>query len=216
MVFMRARLSCGAALAAALLLSACGESSNNPSFSTRGLSAPISHCTVNPRTVAVAERVDDIDGRSSCGVDNAWRVREMAGVGFSQPALVNCGMIGPLNSWMSNAVQPAAEDVFGERVTSITIASSYSCRPRNNRRGAKMSEHGFGNAIDISGFTLESGRTVEVKQGYFSFGREKSFLKQVRREACGDFSTVLGPGSDRHHNDHLHLDMANRRSKYCT
>jgi hypothetical protein len=143
-------------------------------------------------------------------------VHEVAGVGFSQPATVNCGMIGPLNSWMNNTVQPAAQDVFGERVTSVTVAASYSCRPRNNRRGAKMSEHGYGNAIDISAFTLESGRTVEVKQGYFSFGREKSFLKQIRREACNDFNTVLGPGSDRHHKDHFHLDMANRRSKYCT
>jgi hypothetical protein len=176
----------------------------------------MSQCSVNPHSVAVAERIDDINGRSSCEVDNAWSVRAVSGVGFSQPATVNCGMIGPLNSWMSNTVQPAAQDQFGERVTSVTIAASYSCRPRNNRRGAKMSEHGYGNAIDISAFTLESGRTVKVEQGYWSFGREKSFLKQIRREACSDFNTVLGPGSDRHHKDHFHLDMANRRSKYCT
>jgi hypothetical protein len=213
---MRLGFSAGAGLAAALLLSACGDGSNNSSFSTRGLVAPISHCTVNPRSVAVAERIDDIDGRSSCEVDNAWSVRALAGVGFSQPATVNCGMIGPLNSWMTNTVQPAAERAFGERVASVTVAASYSCRPRNGRRGAKMSEHGYGNAIDISAFTLESGRTIQVEQGYWSFGREKRFLRHIRDEACGDFNTVLGPGSDRHHNDHIHLDMANRRSKYCT
>jgi hypothetical protein len=202
-------------VAAALLLSGCGGSSSTANFSTRGLTAPISQCTINPHSVAVAERIDDIDGRSACEVDNAWSVQAVAGVGFSQPATVNCGMIGPLNSWMTNTVQPAAADAFGERVTSITVAASYSCRPRNNRRGAKMSEHGYGNAIDISAFTLESGRTVKVEQGYWSFGRENSFLKQIRREACNDFNTVLGPGQP-YHKDHFHLDLANRRSKYCT
>jgi hypothetical protein len=130
---------------------------------------------------------------------------------------MNCGMISPLNDWLDNTVQTAARDQLGEEVVAIKVAASYSCRPRNNRRGAKMSEHGFGNAIDIAGFTLASGREISVKDDYYSRGGEGAFLKQVRSEACGQFATVLGPGSDAAHRDHLHLDLQNRRSgkSYC-
>ena len=97
------------------------------------------------------------------------------------------------------------------------MAASYACRGRNNARGAKMSEHGFGNAIDISAFTLESGRKVSVLADWNGDRDAKKFLRQVRGEACGEFATVLGPGSDAHHRDHIHLDLQNRRSgnAYC-
>ncbi len=90
-------------------------------------------------------------------------------------------------------------------------------RPRNNVRGAKMSEHGFGNAIDIAAFTLEDGRKVSVLHDYYGSAASQRFLRQVRGEACGEFATVLGPGTDANHRDHIHLDLQNRRSgqAYC-
>jgi hypothetical protein len=198
-----------------LFLSACGSSGDY--FTTRGLIAPETQCTVNPHSVGEAEKIDDIDEGNGCEVENAWRMRSVAGVGFSRPAIVNCGVIGPLDEWMSNRVQPAAQQEFGESVLSIDVAASYACRARNNSFGAKMSEHGFGNAIDISAFTLESGRRITVKQGWRGGEDERDFLREIRREACGDFRTVLGPGTA-HHGDHFHLDLANRRSgkAYCT
>jgi hypothetical protein len=80
-----------------------------------------------------------------------------------------------------------------------------------------MSEHGYGNAIDIAAFTLESGRKITVSDGWRGRSDERAFLRLVRQEACADFMTVLGPGSDRHHSDHIHLDLQNRRSgnHYC-
>jgi hypothetical protein len=100
-------------------------------------------------------------------------------------------------------------------VVAVDVAASYSCRPRNNRGGARMSEHGYGNAIDIAAFTLEDGRKVTVEQGFWESRRDARFLQKVRDDACRDFNTVLGPGSDRHHDDHIHLDLQNRGSKYC-
>jgi len=194
-------------------LAGCGGGSSNY-FTTRGLKAPQAQCTVNPRTVAVAEPISDIRERSGCMVENAWRVSAVSGVSFSQPAVMNCGMIGPLDDWFNNSVQPAAQRAFGESVVAVTVAASYACRPRNNKRGGKMSEHGFGNAFDVSSFTLESGRKIEVKQGYFSWGGEKSFIKEVQKGACSDFNTVLGPG-DAYHDDHIHVDRANRSRKLC-
>jgi hypothetical protein len=204
-----------AALALAVVLAAC--SPGRTSFETEGLVAPPSQCSVKPSSVGIAERLRAIDEGNGCEIGNPWRVHSIANVNFSQPATLNCGMADPLNGWMQQTVQPAARRSFGESVVSIDIAASYACRARNNQRGARMSEHGYGNAIDISAFTLESGRKVTVLGGWSGRGDERGFLRLVRTEACDDFMTVLGPGSDRHHRDHIHLDLQNRRSgkHYC-
>lgn len=213
MVFLRNVL---AATAVTGLLAACG-SSDKTYFETEGLRAPEGSCNVKPSRIGLAEKIRHIDEGNGCEVQNAWRIQSVGSVSFSQPATLRCGMAEPLREWIEDTVQPTAQRAFGESVVSVDIAASYSCRPRNNKRGAKMSEHGYGNAIDIAAFTLESGRKVTVKDGWRGPGAERLFLAQVHGEACGEFSTVLGPNSDAAHRDHFHLDLQNRRSgsKYC-
>ncbi len=200
----------------AAALTACSSSSKKY-FETEGLRAPVSACLQDPASLGQMTRMSDISERSGCEVDNRFDVQSLGRVSFSQTATMNCGMISPLNSWLDGTVQQAAERQFGEQIVAIDVAASYSCRPRNNRRGAKMSEHGFGNAIDISGFTLASGKHVSVEDDYYSRGSAGGFLKEIRSEACGQFATVLGPGSDAAHRNHFHLDLQNRRSgkSYC-
>lgn len=127
--------------------------------------------------------------------------------------MVNCATANAFRDWLVQKVQPAARAAHGASVTDVTVAASYACRPRNGRRGAKLSEHGLGNAIDVSGLTLSNGKTLSVEQDYYG----STFLKRIRSEACGVFKTVLGPGSDASHRDHFHFDLANRRSgqSYC-
>ena len=199
----------------AVFLAAC--SSGQKGFETEGLVAPPSQCMVKPSELGLAERLRAINEGNGCKVPNPWRIHTLANVDFSQAATLNCGMADPLNDWLLNVVQPAAQHRFSESVISIDIAASYSCRPRNNQSGAKMSEHGYGNAIDISAFNLESGRKITVLDGWRGDSDERAFLRLVRQEACGGFMTVLGPGTDRHHRDHIHLDLQNRRSgnHYC-
>lgn len=202
--------------ALAVLLASC-SSGNRANFETKGLVAPPSRCMITPSDLGWAERLHTIDEGNGCEVPNPWLVHGLANVNFSQPATLNCGMADPLNDWLQNVVQPAAQRRFSESVVSVDIAASYSCRPRNNQSGARMSEHGYGNAIDIAAFTLESGRKITVLDGWRGRSDERGFLRLVRQEACEDFMTVLGPGSDRHHRDHIHLDLQNRRSgqHYC-
>ena len=209
--------SFAACLATALVLAACSDSTSKKYFETEGLRTPPAACSIDPRALGNAQSLADIDEGNGCEVRNPYSVKSLGDVRFSQPATVNCGLVAPLKSWLDNTVQNSAVDAFGERITGIDVAASYSCRARNGVRGAKMSEHGFGNAIDISAFTLESGRKVSVLTDWNGAGDAKKFLRQVRREACGEFMTVLGPGSDAHHRDHIHLDLQNRRSgeAYC-
>ncbi|WP_374331931.1 extensin family protein [Aestuariivirga sp.] len=205
------------AAAAAAVLAACSSSSHKGSFSTKGVRLPEGSCQVKPSRIGLAEKIRNINEHNGCQVPNAWKVQSLGTVQFSQAAILNCGMADPLYSWLEDVVQPTAQRSFGESVVSIDVAASYACRPRNNVDGAKLSEHGFGNAIDIAAFTLESGRKVSVEQGWWGSSDDRRFLHTVHDRACGTFHTVLGPDSGRAHRDHLHLDLQNRESGsvYC-
>lgn len=208
-----------AILAVTGVLAGCSGSSsvNKTYFETKGLRAPEGACEVKPSRIGLAEKIRNIDEGNGCEVPNAWRIQSVASVSFNTPATLNCGMAEPLREWLEGTVQPAAQRSFGESVVSVDVASSYACRPRNNRRGAKMSEHGYGNAIDIAAFTLESGRKVTVLAGWYGRSDEQRFLHNVHGSACDEFKTVLGPKANRAHRDHFHLDLQNRRSgsHYC-
>jgi len=216
MSFKRQHLAV-AALAA--ILAGCGSSTSTQktSFDTHGLRAPEGSCQVKPSRLGIAEKIRNIDEGNGCEVPNAWRVQSLGSINFSTAATMNCGLADPLKAWLEYEVQPAAQKSFGESVVSVDVAASYACRARNNRNGAKMSEHGFGNAIDIAAFTLESGRRVSVLDGWRGSSDERRFLRGVHEAACGQFRTVLGPESDSHHRDHFHLDLQNRRNggTYC-
>lgn len=212
---VRMRNACAAAAVLALA-AGCG-SSNKSYFETEGLRAPEGSCGIKPSRIGLAEKIRDIDEGNGCEVRNAWQVSSVGSVAFSQPATVNCSMAEPLRQWLDGTVQAEAERAYGEKVVGIDVAASYSCRPRNNVRGAKMSEHGYGNALDVAAFTLESGRKVAVADGWRGSPADRRFLNAVHNDACGEFQTVLGPNSDANHRDHIHVDLQNRRSgsHYC-
>ncbi|PCJ09072.1 MAG: extensin-like protein [Rhodobacteraceae bacterium] len=160
------------------------------------------------------EKVGTVPAKlSGCGARNAVRVRSVAGVSLSQPAVITCETAQALNTWVDKGLQPAFRR--RNKVVSLRVAAHYTCRTRNNRPGAKISEHGKGKAIDISGFTLANGEMVTVARGWPSKGFGKR-LRKAWSAACGPFGTVLGPEADAHHRDHFHLDTAHHRGgPYC-
>ena len=123
------------------------------------------------------------------------------------PATTNCPLSGALAAWTQNVVLEAALTHFGERIVAFKNAASYVCRSRNNRPGAKMSEHAFTNALDISAFQRASGVWVYVSENWGMANAESAFLKAVHRGACEHFTTVLGPEANEDHHDHFHLDL---------
>jgi hypothetical protein len=141
-----------------------------------------------------------------CGLANPVRVTSVAGVRLSQAATLDCDTARALKTWVERGVEP----VYGKgKVVQLQVAGHYVCRPRNHRGGAKISEHGRGRAIDISGFTFSNGKTVPVLRNF------DSNMRKAHKAACGIFKTTLGPGSDGMHEDHLHFDVAQRNSTYC-
>jgi hypothetical protein len=129
-------------------------------------------------------------------------------VALRPPALVRCNMVPAVERFVNTVVQQEARRHYGVALVEMKVAASYSCRPMNNVRGAKLSEHGHANAIDISAFTLADGRTITVKQGWRGDPRDRSFLRYVHAGGCRNFTTVLGPNYDANHHDHFHFDLA--------
>jgi hypothetical protein len=123
-------------------------------------------------------------------------------------------MAEALAKWMTEVVIPTAEQQLKAKPTALLVGTSYYCRTRNNRTDAKLSEHAFANAIDLSGFTFDAHEGIRIVDLPDSNTSEGRFLAEIRAKACDHFSTVLGPGSDEAHRDHLHLDVQVRSRGY--
>jgi hypothetical protein len=108
-------------------------------------------------------------------------------------------------------VQPAALRWFNQPVVEIKQISSYSCRQMVGA-GPHISEHAFGNALDVAGFILADGRKVMVKTGWNGAPEEAGFLHDIQGAACSLFTTVLAPGYNVYHYDHIHVDLMRRAS----
>lgn len=161
------------------------------------------------------EPVGRVTGKlRGCVIENAVRVRSVSGVGLSQRSVMDCGTASALKTWLNATAKPALSKKGGG-LSSIKVAAHYACRTRNNQKGAKLSEHGKGRAIDISGFRLADGSEVSVLKGW-NARRYSSAMRKMHKGACGPFGTVLGPNANRFHLDHFHFDTARYRSgSYC-
>jgi hypothetical protein len=134
-------------------------------------------------------------------------------VAVKPPATLACPIVSVLDHWISGSVQPAAQRWFGAPVIEIRQISAYSCRGMNGNPHAHISEHAFGNALDIAAFTLADGRRITVKDGWKGLPEEQGFLRDVQAAACQQFSTVLAPGSNVYHYHHIHVDLMRRASR---
>lgn len=132
-------------------------------------------------------------------------------------ATLACPIVSALDQWILTSVQPMARHWFGQQIVEIRQISAYSCRGMNGNPNSRISEHAFGNALDISAFILADGRRVSVKDGWLGSPEEQGFLRDIQASACETFNTVLAPGSNRFHYDHFHVDLMRRPSgrKVC-
>jgi hypothetical protein len=154
----------------------------------------------------------EIDGPGICGMTRPLKVSALAAgaVAVDKTLTIDCPMVPALEAWLDGIVEPDAEARFGQRVATVNVFGAYSCRSIDNQAGARLSEHAFGNAVDVAGFTLADGRRVDFVHDWNTpDSQEAAFLHEVHAGACQYFTTVLGPGADVFHYNHIHLDLAN-------
>lgn len=151
---------------------------------------------------------------AQCGIATPVKVTSVAGIELSTPAALDCPTAKTFADWLTDEADPAAQKILGGRIEKVWIMASYACRPRNHRKGARLSEHSFGRAIDIGGMWLSNGKEISVLSDWRN-GDSGKYLREIWRAACGPFKTVLGPDGDRYHQNHFHFDRAKRSSTYC-
>lgn len=166
---------------------------------------------------AVFEDRPSVGDPIGCRIDRPLALTKLNDdVSLKPEALLNCSTAEVLAGFVNDIAEPAALEQFGEALQSLRHNSAYVCRARSG--SSKLSEHAFGNAIDIADFTLKSGRVIDVRI-YDGEPESKAavFQDRLHKAACGPFKTVLGPASDDDHANHFHFDLAPRRngSTYC-
>lgn len=158
---------------------------------------------------ATFEELPPVSEEAGCVMPHPLMVKKLtAEIDIAPEITVNCATALAAARFAKDVMSPSAQKAFGSPIKSIAQASGYVCRPRNGTQ--KLSEHAFGNAIDIASFTLADKKTIGVEPA--PPAENEKFLREIRAAACGPFKTVLGPGSDADHSMHFHFDLAQRRN----
>ncbi|WP_075636741.1 extensin family protein [Rhizobium rhizosphaerae] len=181
---------------------------------------PEAHAQCIKDLTAIGARFEErgrIDDGKGCGIDKPISLTAiLPGVEVAPAATLRCEAALELARWVKDSVLPAAKVAMAEdgALTRINQASSYVCRLRNNAATGKISEHARGNAIDIASFTFRNGQTIAIQPRDEDGTLTGAFQRAVTATGCLYFETVLDPGSDEAHEDHLHLDILQRKADY--
>jgi hypothetical protein len=164
--------------------------------------------------VAVFQSLPPIVDNGACGAMDAVRLEAILlpdniRIPLRPPAVLHCTMAEAIARWVREDVAPAASRA-GARLQNLDNFAAYECRSRNRVAGAKISEHGFGGALDVRAVALTNG----LSHGLANPAVPRAFREAMRGSACARFTTVLGPGADGYHEDHVHLDLAQRRGGF--
>jgi hypothetical protein len=200
---------------ATVSLAGCGlvGRAERPAWRAQAENACFARKLVTPSETIVP--APEIDGPGICGMTRPLRVSALANgaIGVDKVLTIDCPMIPALEAWLNDIVEPDAQARFGQRVAALNVFGAYSCRGIDNIPGAQLSEHAFGNAVDVAGFTLADGREIDfVHDWKKTDSQEGAFLHEAHAGACQYFTTVLGPGADVFHYNHIHMDLANHGS----
>jgi len=161
--------------------------------------------------------IDDADG---CGISAPITLtRLLPDVALEPEATLRCETALQLARMTRDMLKPAAEAAFPDKpkLAAIRHASGYVCRNRNSVETGKVSEHAYGNAIDIAGLRFGDDEMAVMIASQDNGTAEAAFQRAFNAIACLYFTTVLSPGSDATHQDHMHLDVVKRKSgfRYC-
>ena len=164
--------------------------------------------------IAVIEPLPSLAGPGDCGATDVVRLEaiiqpDKSRVTLSPPATMRCTMAEALANWVREDLTGTTAQL-GSAPRTLDNYASYDCRGRNRVAGARISQHGLANAIDVRGVHLANGRFASFTDRKL----DREFREAVRKSICERFTTVLGPGSDGHHEDHIHMDLAERRGGY--
>jgi hypothetical protein len=143
----------------------------------------------------------------ACHVENPVNLNSVISIELPEGPLLNCKFALQFTKWLKESGAPILSAQLGSPLKKIATGPGYECRGRNGDSSAKISEHGFGNAVDIATLHLQDGRVLNVEDAIQPNGANSAAWHGLRTSACGYFTTVLGPGSNAAHEKHFHFDL---------
>lgn len=172
----------------------------------------LEQCVASLRRLGAAVKMETpFETEGGCGIADpvALSTLQVAGanVTLSGSPKLSCRFALKFVDWTVNVVAPVARFHLGSDVRTLLTGPGYVCRRRNNSAKGKLSEHAFGNAIDITGLKLRGGERITIAGLKNASGAVKKFVGAMRVSGCGYFTTVLGPGADAAHEGHIHVDL---------
>jgi hypothetical protein len=183
------------------------EISSEPDKATRQCLAGLTSSAVRFRPLP--DRIFD----NGCSALGAVQLLDI-GTPVTNLGAMTCPLAAAFSDWVRDAVQPAAKAWLGSPVARIESFGTYSCRPVNNQAGARLSEHGRANAVDVGAFVLADGRRVTVLAGWNGEDEDvRRFLRAIHQAGCRRFKVALGPDANAFHRNHLHFDLG--PGPYC-
>ncbi|MDE2379761.1 extensin family protein [Bradyrhizobium sp.] len=189
--------------------------SDKPTDQATPAERPASACRLAlTEEVAIAPSIPDISGPGGCGGEDLVRLEAVVlpdrrKVAVKPAAVLRCSMAAAIADWVRSDMAPLASQL-GSTVSDLDNFDSFECRGRNRVAGALLSEHGRANALDVRAVGLANGQSI----GLTDRTVPREVRERVLQSVCARFTTVLGPGSDWYHEDHIHLDLAQRRNGY--
>jgi hypothetical protein len=179
-----------------------------------GAETPVSPCRSRLAEIAVFKPLPSITGPGDCTATDvvaldAVILADGHRIALSPTATLRCPMAEAVTQWIRDDVAPTIA-ALNKSLRDVETLDSFDCRPRNGIAGAKISEHGHANALDVRAFKLADGAAIELTDA----GVAKSLREKLRQSACARFSTVLGNGADAYHDSHVHLDLIERSNHY--
>jgi hypothetical protein len=183
-------------------------------FNSADVKSAPTECDGRLEKIAVVEPMPRLIGPDACGGSDMIRLNAvMLATGTRvelRPApVLRCPFAESVAGWLRDEAAPRVARI-GPVLETVEIYDDFECRGRTRVAGAKISEHGKGNAVDLRSFILADGRVL----GLTDVTVAREFREELRDSACHRFTTVLGPGSDSSHESHIHLDLIDRRQGF--
>ena len=173
-----------------------------------------SHCPGQLSEIAKFKSMQPITGPGECTATdvvnvNAVVLRDGHRAVFSPAVTLQCSMADAVAHWIRDDVAPTLESL-GMSLRGVETLESFGCRTFNGISGAKLSEHGHANALDVHSLKIANGTIIELTNATIG----KPLRERLRQTACARFSTVLGNGADAYHENHVHIDLMRRTNNY--
>jgi hypothetical protein len=186
----------------------------------------LSHAEADKQLLALGvqyRRVPDEESDRGCDVKDAVELTAIGSVKLTRPALLTQEMAIRMGRWVKESLEPEAQKQFRQQIAAIDVGGSYSCRniygkPFGGRFAGRLSEHAFANAIDIGGYKLADGRSVDYVKHWHVKDGSSEFLQATSLTACETFNTTLTPDYDRFHRNHIHIDASPKKegdARFC-